>query len=252
MAESRKVAGLILYRGESMIGGGDIVCVATLKTNNRKTGAMVQVWILPDSGLSPLRAVQSGENSAACGTCPLQGTYDGARIVNRVCYVNLGQAPDAVHRGLQRGIYPVFDTQSHAHLLRGRKIRLGAYGDPAALPDALLRYLVETSSGWTGYSHQLFWLAPERASYLASFLMVSCHNPAQHKETLRRGWRPFTAIRKDEAPPAESIECPAYTRGVSCDRCGLCRGTTSKARPVYVVAHGKVGLNLGDVQSGEM
>ncbi|MDA0660791.1 MAG: hypothetical protein O3C60_18455 [Planctomycetota bacterium] len=242
------VRGLIIYRGPSMLGNGNVVCVATLRTSNRKTGDMVQTWILPDDGLSPLRAVQAELNAQACGSCPLQGYWNGRKLVDRVCYVNLGQAPDAVWRGLQRGIYPVYNRQTHEHLLLGRKIRLGAYGDPAALPYNLLRYLCDISSGWTGYTHQAFWIDPQRAEFLASILMVSCHNSAQRIEALRRGWRPFTTIRADEERPTESVECPAYTHGVSCARCGLCKGLASNARPVYVIAHGKPGLNLGSVQ----
>jgi len=245
--------GLILYRGPSMLGGGHVVCVATLRTTNRKTGNMVQVWILPDDGLSPLRALHAGKNFSACGNCGLQGVVvkprrGKSKLKNRVCYVNVGQAPTAVWRAVQRGSYPVYGRAQHEHLLRGRKIRIGAYGDPAALPDELLRHLCEISSGWTGYTHQAFWIEPQRAESLSKFLMISCHNSAQRLEALRRGWRPFTAIRADEPRPVESVECPAYTRGITCERCGLCKGTASKARPVYVVAHGKVGGNLSAVQ----
>ena len=38
--------GFIIYDGPSMLDGEPIVAIATMKTSNRKTGEMVQVWIL--------------------------------------------------------------------------------------------------------------------------------------------------------------------------------------------------------------
>ena len=251
MAKKVKIGGVVLYRGPSLIGGGNIVCVATIHSKNRKTGNMIQVWILPDDGLTPLQALQQGKNGSACGNCPLQGWYDftTGRMVSRVCYVNVGQAPNAVWRKLQRGGYPTFNQAEHNHLFVNRKIRIGAYGDPAALPDNVLGYLTTAGSGWTGYSHQLFWIDPVRAQELAKVLMVSCHTPAQHAEAIRRGWRPFTAIRANQAPPVGSVQCPAYTHHVTCLQCGLCCGTQRQARPVYVIAHSKGSANLARVQS---
>ena len=42
----RKPRGLVLYEGPSEIDGKPIVCIATLDSRNRKTGNMVQTWIL--------------------------------------------------------------------------------------------------------------------------------------------------------------------------------------------------------------
>ena len=46
--------GVVIYRGVSRIDGRPIVAIATLKTDNEKTGDMIQTWILradvdPDS-----------------------------------------------------------------------------------------------------------------------------------------------------------------------------------------------------------
>lgn len=240
--------GFILYQGKSHIGEGNVVCIATLKCRNGKTGNMVQVWIVPDGTLSPLEAVQNNANAAACGTCPLQGVNINGKTEGRVCYVNLGQAPAAVWKAYQAGKYPVYSRRTHEHFLKGRSIRIGAYGDPAALPVRLVKYLANVGSGWTGYSHQLFWLEERRASALASVLMASCHTPAMHKEARRRGWRSFVAIAEGQAAPDNAVECPNYTRGVTCQKCQLCQGTSKQAKDVYVIAHAKVGLNLPKVQ----
>jgi len=243
--------GFILYRGKSFIGNGNVVAIATLKSKNGKTGNMVQVWILPDNGLSPLEAVQANQNADACGTCALQGVNIEGRTVGRVCYVNLGQAPAGVWKAYQKGLYPMYDRKVHGQFLKGRFIRIGSYGDPAALPVRLVRYLSKVGKGFTGYSHQLFWIKERRASTLASMLMASCHTPAMHKEAQRRGWRSFVTISEKQSPPANAVQCPNYTHGVTCLQCQLCQGTSKKAKDVYVIAHAKVGLNLPAVQAKE-
>lgn len=242
--------GFVLHEGPSLIGSGDVVAIATLTSKNIKTGNMVQVWILPKH-MDPLDALQASQNSGACGQCPLQGCFDDTlkRMVNRVCYVNVGQAPKQVYNSYAKGKYPRFQRQYHECLLKDREIRIGAYGDPAALPTHLVKYLAQVGSGWTGYSHQLFSIDQRRANALAKYLMVSCHTPAQHAEAKRRGWRSFVAIHPKQSIPADAVQCPNYTHGVLCADCQLCRGTSRPAKDIYVVAHGKVGLNLPIVQS---
>ena len=169
-------------------------------------------------------------------------------MVDRVCYVNVGQAPQAVWQAYKRGRYPTYNPKRHANLIRGRRVRLGAYGDPAALPIRILRDLVSLSSGHSGYSHQLFAIDRRRADLVAQFCMASCETLTQHREAVRRGWCPFTVVRPDQQPPAGAVECPFYSHKVRRDSCLLCGGTSRRARPVYVIAHAKTGLNLGAVQ----
>ena len=71
--------GFILYEGPSLIGDGDIICVATLESSNIKTGNMVQVWILPKDQIQ-LDALHAGNNESACGSCPLQGTWNSTTL----------------------------------------------------------------------------------------------------------------------------------------------------------------------------
>ena len=78
--------------------------------------------------------------------CPQRWSNGGA------CYVNIGQAPNAVYKGYKRGLYPIFDAALHAGQFEGRKIRLGAYGDPAAVPFDVLNTLVSYGIGHTGYN----------------------------------------------------------------------------------------------------
>jgi hypothetical protein len=95
-----KPKGYILYKGPSVLDGAPIVVIATMSTNNGKTGDMVQTWILRDD-VSPLEATKTGQDSSVCGECPHRHYLGGA------CYVTVFQAPlrhmESIQaRGLQR------------------------------------------------------------------------------------------------------------------------------------------------------
>ena len=49
--------GYVLQRGLSPFNGEPIVVIMTMKSKNRKTGNMIQVWILPEN-VSPMDAVK--------------------------------------------------------------------------------------------------------------------------------------------------------------------------------------------------
>ena len=61
--------GYVLHEGPSPFDGQPIVSIATLHSSNRKTGDMVQTWILPRD-LHPLDVVKTGQDSCICGQCP--------------------------------------------------------------------------------------------------------------------------------------------------------------------------------------
>jgi len=63
--------GVILYEGASAIDGAPIVAIAnriTDASNNVKTGAMVQTFIIR-SDKSPLEALRDGSDVSVCGSC---------------------------------------------------------------------------------------------------------------------------------------------------------------------------------------
>ena len=114
--------GAIVWQGPSPIDGAPLVAVATglrRPSENRKTGPMVQVWILR-ADLAPSDAVESGADASVCGDCPLRGLGFKARA----CYVNVGQAPQSVWRAYKRGVYPVA-TPARAALRYQRSASFG-------------------------------------------------------------------------------------------------------------------------------
>ena len=236
------VTGYELGRGRSPIDGADIVAIATVDSSNRKTGPMVQTWILrTDRG--PLAAVADGSDAAICGSCPHRRTYapDLGRHV-RTCYVEVGRAPEAIYGAWMRGRYPRADRWTRYAIGAGRAVRLGAYGDPAAVPARIWRDLVRDAVGHTGYTHQ--WREPFAAEH-RGLCMASADSPADYDAARAAGWRTFRVRRPDEPRLAREVVCPASPEGghrATCAECLLCRGADA-ARPnmapgVVIVAHG--------------
>ena len=213
-----KPTGFILHETQH------VVSIITLKTTNKKTGPMAQIWFLVKDQ-NPLEAIRSGADRKICGSCPLRGN----KGENRACYVNIGQAPLAVWKKWSRGGYPSIPSLD---LLKGYKIRFGAYGDPTLLPYALAQQLAAISQGWTGYSHQ--WRKPLNQAW-RNLVMASVETAADESLARSMGWRTFRATNQ---PSPGSIECPSE-RGVQCADCLLCSGTNRKNAPsIWIAPHG--------------
>ena len=235
-----KTTGVLLYEGPSLLNGDPIFVVGTLKSSNVKTGDMIQTWILPQK-TKPVDAVKDGSDVSICGDCP-------HRRINgkRTCYVNVGQAPRAVWQSWSEGKYPpVEDLMS---VSKGRKIRFGAYGDPAAVPSAIWEDIALDSDGWTGYTHQ--WKTCDQR--LREIMMASTDSEEETLLAWSMGWRTFR-IRKTGEPlmPGE-IDCPASEAAgklTTCENCLLCRGKYSDKRnkipSISIEVHGPGAVNFG-------
>lgn len=231
-----KPQGVIIYRGPSRINGKPIVVVVTglnRGSKNGKTGEMVQVFILADK-VKPSKALSTGEDEAVCGDCP-------HRLVNGsgTCYVNPCHGPDGVMRAIVNKTYNQVAPIVAANLVEGRVVRLGAYGDPAAVPIDVWDALLTKAAGWTGYSHQ--WRRAI-ARGLNRYCMASVETPKQHAYAIRKGWRTFR-IREnadDELLKGE-IVCPASAEAgkrLSCQECKACSGGNVQRASVAIIAHG--------------
>lgn len=242
--------GAVLYRGPSTLDGKPIVVVATFRSANRKTGDMIQTWILREDR-DPVRAVATGADRSICGGCPHRGDGTGGE---RGCYVNVGQAPRSVWLAARRGQYLRRLPDVCPDNLRGRAVRLGSYGDPGAVPVAVWRELLAWvgADRWTGYTHQ--WRSRPA---LRTLCMASCDTFAEAAEARRRGWRPFLVLDRAAAAaaPADSglgraIACPAQGPDprTTCERCALCAGVserTAAAPAVWIAAHGSGAVHIG-------
>jgi len=237
--------GFVLYRGPSEIDAQPIVCIATgLQTggSNKKTGHMVQVYILRGD-MNPLQAVQTGDDAAICGDCPHRGrividpTTGLRRNVERSCYVTLMHGPRVVWDAYQRGIYPDVPLTKARKLLARRVIRLGAYGDPGAVPMKVWEVALDQVQELSGYTH--LW---RKFPLLSAFCMASCDSEADREEAKALGFRTFRVRGKDDPKLKGEGMCPASEelgKAVQCAQCLLCGGARSKAKAdITIIAHG--------------
>ncbi len=216
--------------------GDRIRAVLTTRTTSRKIGDMVQLWIVPES--LPFIRGERRDHTAVCGTCP----HQGSETAPRTCYV-MPLAVNAVFRGAENP--ESSDLPGMLSAVEGRMLRLGAWGDPAMLPGAVLRSLTARASGWTGYTHQ--WSTPwgrRRSASLRRYVMASVDSPEERRSAKRLGYRTFRVLRSGETPEAGEILCPASPEAgerTTCDACGLCdgsRGITDPRKDIAIFAHG--------------
>ena len=208
-----------------------VVCIATgfaRKSENAKTGPMVQIWFLVKAE-SPTGAIKSGNDRKVCGSCPLRGTNGQGRR----CYVNLGKSPRHIWKKWKSGGYPLLTDIS---LFARHKVRFGAYGDPTLLPFALAKQISEVSNGRTGYTHQ--WRRPSFQPWKA-LIQASVETEQEQQIASAMGWSTFRVIPKESSEvPSNGFECLADSKGIQCIDCLACNGTKNKPKAVWITAHG--------------
>lgn len=233
--------GVVLWEGLSRINGEPIVVIATLSSANVKTGNMVQTWILHRDE-SPIEAINTGSDESVCGSCPLRGIVEEGRNRSRGCYVTVRNAPYQVWTSYKAGKYPQLDSvrSELAGLLCGRSLRLGSYGDPAAVPKSAWNWMMKhCTGGRSGYTHQ--WRDP-RFQFWRKYIMASTHSDAENRDAHSMGWRTFRTLRADETTSADEVFCPASpdgkaSRTVTCETCLACDGRKSGSARKSIAIH---------------
>ena len=230
-----KPLGYIAYEGPSAIDGSPIVVVVTglRGSSNRKTGSMVQTFILR-TDVHPLEALKTGADESICGSCEHRPIL--ARATGKApCYVDVSKAPSAVWKAYRRGRYVKASTHVIARAIAGRVLRIGTYGDPAAAPVRVWQGLTVYVAGWTGYSHQ--WRNLGREWQL--LVMASADSPTDRADAKASGWRTFRVSIGLDKQEGE-VSCPASKEAGSrttCIDCKLCRGTQIQARDIVIADH---------------
>lgn len=226
--------GYVLYEGPSQLDGFPIVMIGTgfaSASENRKTGWMVQTWILRRD-IKPTEAVKNGDDRSVCGDCRFRGEAGKGRS----CYVNVGQAPNMVWAAYHRDAYP---RLCELRLLRRRAIRIGSYGDPAAVPTPVVAALAGAADGHTGYTHQ--WRTCDQR--LREWCMASADSEQDYLDAKDLGWRVFRVrpLGADDRFACEAV-CPASAEAgykIKCDECLACCGTSGGRRGDIVISvHG--------------
>jgi hypothetical protein len=240
------MAGYILWEGASLYDGKPIVVIATMESRNAKTDNMVQTWILRQD-INPIEASRTGEDSSICGNCPHMGKPSDKATgwaKNRSCYVNLLHGPLGIWKTYKAGKYARVSPSAFAGLVSGRMVRVGSYGDPAAVPVHVWQDFTRNAKGWTAYTHA-------SRNPLPDMLMTSADSLPQAQAAWNRGERTFRVVSavSDLVKGKEAL-CPASKEAgqrSTCEACRLCNGAMSKARSIAIVAHGngKKHINQG-------
>ena len=244
---------LVVYHGPSAYDGAPIVAILQRGSDNAKTGAMAQLWIL-SADMDPITASRMGKDFSVCGNCPHRGTAAPDKATgwaeNRGCYVNLLHGPAAKYKAFKNGLYKRAETIGEVQeLLHGQGLRMGAYGDPTALPSGLCEMLAGMAEYSTSYTHgHTVFDTTEKIAETASFSMVSADNAQEAIKAQSKGFRTFRVIpvrdwevMQKNALLNSEILCPASEEAgkrVQCAECRLCNGTKSKAKSIAIVAHG--------------
>jgi len=234
---NKRPNGIVIYRGPSQLDGAPIVAIATglaTGSSNAKTGALVQTWILRED-VSPTEAVNSGSDASICGDCPHRGTVVDGKNVGRSCYVTIFQAPLNVWKSYHRGIYA--NGADLTETFKGRAVRVGSYGDPAAVPMAVWDAVLGEADYWTGYTH-----AWRQFPELSAYCMASADTAEDRWTAQALGFRTFRVRAASEPLLNREVVCPASEeagRKTNCAACRACGGTSAKAKAdIAIVAHG--------------
>lgn len=246
-----KESGRTVWRGASLLTGEPVRVVISgyvIPSENTKMGygaeslqdhqQYIQIWIFTDTeDFRPM-------DRAICGDCG-QRTYkgksapflweDGAEVMEDVqgaCYVRWGEGPRAAFEASNRNA--ALSLVAGSQLLADRLVRLGAAGDPAAVPAHVWKTLLKDCKSFTAYTHQ--WNRPEFQE-LKAFCMASTDSRAEEVKALAMGWSCFTA---DGNGDSMGKECLNNSHNLSCAECRACDGMHRRSKPVaYKVAvHG--------------
>lgn len=228
---------MVLWQGLSRLDRATpVVVLATYNSaqgnnsTNSKTGDMVQTWILHDK-IEPHVTVSEGLDMGICGSCPLRSPASGG---SGACYVTVFRAPLSVWRAYKRGNIRPFD----ATVFRGRKVRFGAYGDPAAAPFEIWQAIAEEAAAVTGYTHA--WRDCDKR--FSSYCMASADSVHDYLEARRLGYRSFLVRPVGTPKPIGLVVCPASAEAgnrTSCSECLQCGGNSiGRHADITIEAHG--------------
>ena len=199
-------------------------------SSNEKTGEMIQTYIL-EADTAPLDVIREGRDRSICGTCPHRSKQSGG---SGACYVNVGQGPRSTWAAHQRNGSVPFDVER----FRGRRVRFGSYGDPAAVPFEVWESIAEVAEAVTGYTHQ--WRTAD--TRFARYCMASADSIEEGVQARRMGYRNFIVRPIGSEKPKGAIVCPASVEAgkkTVCASCLMCGGTSSsQQRDITIMAHG--------------
>ena len=217
----KKIQGSVtIWEGTSLFNGEPIKVVMSCYTKdseNSKTGPLIQIYILP-SDESPKDSYFS-KNPIVCGDC---------KYLNNGCYVQWSNLTSLWKSSKKRFI----PLDLAAWLCMGLRVRVGAAGDPAAVPSYVWQELLAGVDSHTGYTHHWKDCDPS----LRRLFMASCDSEDETKLASSLGWNVFYVHDGKISDELEYIKCQADGITKNCFSCMLCHGVQSRRSKSFVVA----------------
>jgi len=223
--DSMTRSSLIFYQGSSCIDGSEIMGVLSGLNGtsaNSKTGNVVQTWIL-SANEDPIRAAATGADYSICGNCIMRHYSKGA------CYVVLMHGPQNIYKSAKAGRIPKIQDLNRKQLhkvnrqLKKRPIRLGSYGDPAAIPEDVWSRILALVPSHTGFTHQ--WES-SHAAWLKGLVMASCETRSAAGKAQAAGWK-TSRTSVSGKPDRNEMICLNHAKDPwQCDECKICDGIT--------------------------
>jgi len=224
-----------------VLGGAEIILVVYgfSGINNRKLGPMIEASVFV-AAEKPSTAADDGRDSAVCGDCPGRPTNWG------YCYVQIPVEVDKTWEAARD--LPADLKLAYAQIRdSGWPIRLGVYGDAAAVPFEIVEALVQataTEDGklrYSGFTHQ--WSHPNFDHRHLKYLAPSVEFVAEREELKQHFPTVMTyrIVRNAEEMLAGEIKCKGGVEPEAdkCCECMSCGGTEGIARrDRVVVVHG--------------
>lgn len=209
-------------------------------STNGKTGNAVQVWILPLEWIKNGKSAME-QDEASCMDCP------HSKRANKTCYVRKGNSEmglkskvNSLHKAYLSGdlqVLPMSEAKVEVSNCTGKFIRFGAYGEPVLLGEDIVLQLTAVAKNWTGYTHQ--WHMPQY-QWAKRFFMASVETEGLQSKANGKGFRTFRVRRSADIVGGGEVMCPASKEmgnRTTCNKCGLCKGTSSKAKSITIIKH---------------
>ena len=241
----RDVRSVIVWRGPSVFNSAPVELVLshlTYTPSNTKIGDMVQGWVIAQNE-HPQEVIEQARKSGdhpVCGNCE--------HYKSKACYV-MTKSIGSVYNG-SKVVLNMEDPQDVLFLgtiLSGFFLRMGAYGDPMAVPAWLWLILASMVKGHTGYTHAWSHILSDRQKWAPTYaeyrglLMASTDSEEETVAAADLGWRCFEVRPEFSTEGTDGSQvCPAFSIGLSCARCRKCDGLSRGARrpSIWIPSHG--------------